>query len=598
MKLAIGRSGAGRPPGLRPLLAAALATVAMPGGSGGATTRRAAVRAGLAARLARLRLHQNVLDARRRARARRQRAERCQRRLPGAPHASRLAAGGRRALTPPNGTPLVAAGVAEISDDGSRVLVSAVRTAAAGSQDMLIDRLAINEPDGSWTVVGGGIRYVDGNGDLSRPRRPRPLERLRRERALPRRARPRDRRLPVAGRRQRRRRRDRDRRRRSRGLMTCGAQAPDDRGNRALEQTGVAPDARTVVLSSLPACSRPRRRPAAAEPPLCLARRGDDRHLGTRRRSLTATLASSAHSTDVGAVFFTTDLALDPADANGADDLYRWDAATGERTRLDRRRHRRRRAADARDRRRRRRPRLVRDDRRRQRGVALDHRPRRASRELIAAATEPAYPLLRRLRPPQRRPRRQQRRLPGADDAPTARRSSSRRARRSTAWAAARPAPATTPASSSARPPTASVDRLSCPDDGAPAERVAGGEALRRPDDARPGRLRRRPLDRLPERLARSSPDDANDEPDVYLWHDGVRSLLSGGNRGPESRPRQRRPPRRRAVQELREAAAVDRRRPPEGLRRARRRRPAGAIRSAPDLQRRRLSAAACPARP
>lgn len=329
MKLAIGRSGAGRPLGLRVLLAAALTAAVAPAAA------QAQLPDGLAYELVsnpqsggydfnRARLFPeggtalvgtNLND------------------VNGVFPTVRTADGwqqqGRRRLAPPNGTPLVAAGVADLSADASRLVVSAVRSDAAGPGEIVPDQLAVGDADGSWRVVGSGVAYADGTPDLRRlvvqafwgqsddrrypnlPGRETGVY-LWQDDGNP------DGDVTAIG-------TDAPR------VTTCGAAVPDEDGQRALEQSGVAPDARTVVLTTRAGCDDG----GTPLPPHVFRW-----HDGTTT-DLTVPLSGAdgastfvGASTDLDTVFVSTALALDAGDANGAADLYRWDAATGARTRL------------------------------------------------------------------------------------------------------------------------------------------------------------------------------------------------------------------------------------------------------------------------
>jgi hypothetical protein len=236
---------------------------------------------------------------------------------------------GRRRLAPPNGTPLVAAGTVDVSADSKRLLVSSVRDDASRPSEMVIDQLAVGDADGSWRIVGSGVRYADGTPDLRRLI----VQAFwgqsddRRYPALPGRETgvflweddgSDDGTVAAIG-------TDAPR------VMTCGAAVPDEEGRRTLEQSGVSPDTRTVVMSTRKDCED-----GGAPVPSHVLRWHD---------GVTTDLTEPAAgpdgpsefigaSDDLASVFVRTEVALDAGDANDAADVYRWDAVTGEQTRL------------------------------------------------------------------------------------------------------------------------------------------------------------------------------------------------------------------------------------------------------------------------
>ncbi len=226
---------------------------------------------------------------------------------------------GYQSLTPPTGSQFVAADVDDISDDASRVIVR-----AAKPMTQVTDRLALGLPDGSWRIIGAGLTYVDRTADARRlivknyvqlqdPDEVYP--------GLPGRETgvfvweddgTEDGAVAAIG-------TDAQR------IVDCGATVADGIMH-GFEQTGVSEDARTVVLqSTFDTCGQPT-------------------HVFLWRDGVTTDLSAPdsgdgdatyvGNATDLSAVFFRTSLALDPADANGAADVYRYDVATGTRTRL------------------------------------------------------------------------------------------------------------------------------------------------------------------------------------------------------------------------------------------------------------------------
>jgi hypothetical protein len=237
----------------------------------------------------------------------------------------------RRSLTPPNGTPLVATSTAGVSEDGSRIVVAAVRSDFNGAPEQVIDRLAVGLADGSWRLVGGGLQYVAGNPGL-------------------------DRLVVQAWWGQSDAERYPDLPGRETGVyiweddgtqngtvtaigtdaqrvVACGASSPDAAGERTLEQTGVSPDTSTVVMTTRDGCTDP---DDGTPLPSHVFRWHDGVTTDLTVPASGSDQASSyvGSTPDQSSVFVRTDAALDGADANGRADLYRWDASTGARTRL------------------------------------------------------------------------------------------------------------------------------------------------------------------------------------------------------------------------------------------------------------------------
>ncbi|MBB4663285.1 TolB family protein [Conexibacter arvalis] len=226
---------------------------------------------------------------------------------------------GYQSLTPPNGSQFVASDVEDLSDDASRAVV---RASKPGAQ--VTDRLALGLPDGSWRIIGAGLSYVDRTPDARRLIVKDYVAMQDPDEVYP----------GLPG--------------RETGvfvweddgtddgvatavgtdvprILACGATVGDGIMH-GFEQTGVSEDTRTVVLQSKSgACGQPSH--------VFLWRDGVTTDISAPDSGDgAATYVGSA--TDLSAVFFRTALALDPADANGAADVYRYDVATGTRTRL------------------------------------------------------------------------------------------------------------------------------------------------------------------------------------------------------------------------------------------------------------------------
>ncbi|HST42043.1 MAG TPA: hypothetical protein VLK58_21165 [Conexibacter sp.] len=233
-----------------------------------------------------------------------------------------------RRVSSPFTSPLLAPATVAISDDLTRMVTGGVKP---GSFFMTPNELALSEPGGGWKSIGGPLQLVDRTADLGRLVVQLSLNSDRAE-LFPDFPGPKtdvfvweddgsdDGALTAVG-------ADVPR------LVTCGAEAPDDAGRRQ-RQSGVSADARTVVLTSRAGCTDPDTFDPIARH-VYLWREGE----GTI--DLSAPLSGPdgdatfvGHTTDLGAIFIRTALALDAADANGADDVYRYDVASGARTRL------------------------------------------------------------------------------------------------------------------------------------------------------------------------------------------------------------------------------------------------------------------------
>lgn len=233
-----------------------------------------------------------------------------------------------RRITSPIVTPLVAPATVAVSDDLTRIVTGGVKP---GSMFMTPNELALSEPDGGWKTIGGPLQLVDRTPELDRLVVQLSLGSDRAE-LFPDFPGPKtdvfvwdddgssDGALTAVG-------ADVPR------LVACGAEAPDGNGRRQ-RQSGVSADARTVVLTSRADCFDPDTSDPIARH-VYLWREGE----GTV--DLSAPLSGPdgdatfvGHRADLGAIFIRTALALDPADANGADDVYRYDVVSGARTRL------------------------------------------------------------------------------------------------------------------------------------------------------------------------------------------------------------------------------------------------------------------------
>lgn len=233
-----------------------------------------------------------------------------------------------RRITSPVVTPLLAPATVAVSDDLSRIVTGGVKP---GSMFMTPNELALSEPDGGWKAIGGPLHLAGGNANLDRLVVQLALGSDRSE-LFP--DFPGDKTdvfvwaddgsadgaLTAVG-------ADVPR------LVTCGGDVADDSGRRG-NQSGVAPDARAAVLTSRAGCVDP-----DTFDPL-------PRHVYLWREG-EATIDVSApasgpdgdatfvgHSADLATIFIRTDLALDPADANGAADVYRYDVGSGAHTRM------------------------------------------------------------------------------------------------------------------------------------------------------------------------------------------------------------------------------------------------------------------------
>ena len=223
----------------------------------------------------------------------------------------------RWSLTPPNGWPEVAAGVAAVADDQQRIVALAV-----ASPSMLRDQLALGEADGSWKIVGSGLEYVGGAGDA--------------------------RRLIVAGTtvagidpddiypgvpgRETGMFQWRDDGSDDGAVRAIGADAPRlalcgaDPVRTADRRSAVFDDGRGAVLASAPGCTDPDDGGAPLRSHLFLWREGHGTvdvtapPYGADRDAV-----SVGTSADGRRIFFRTTAAFDPADRNGAADVYRYD---------------------------------------------------------------------------------------------------------------------------------------------------------------------------------------------------------------------------------------------------------------------------------
>lgn len=233
-----------------------------------------------------------------------------------------------RRITAPAVTPLLAPATYAVSRDLTRFVTGGVKP---GSMFMTPNELALSEPGGSWKSIGGPLQLVDANGELDRVVVQLGLGTDRSE-LFP--DFPGDKTdvylweddgssdgaLTAIG-------ADEPR------LVTCGAESPDDSGRRGL-QSGVSADARAVVLTSRAGCADP----DTSDPlprHVYLWRDGEPTvDLSAPDSGPDGDATFVGHTADFSAIFIRTELALDPADANGAADVYRYDVADGARTRL------------------------------------------------------------------------------------------------------------------------------------------------------------------------------------------------------------------------------------------------------------------------
>jgi hypothetical protein len=418
-----------------------------------------------------------------------------------------------RRITSPIVTPLIAPATVAVSDDLTRIVTGGVKP---GSMFMTPNELALSEPGGGWKTVGGPLQLVDRTAELDRLVVQLSLGSDRAE-LFPDFPGPKtdvflweddgssDGALTAVG-------ADVPR------LATCGAEAPDGSGRRQ-RQSGVSTDARTVVLTSRAGCADP----DTFDPiprHVYLWREGE----GTV--DISAPLSGPdgdatfvGHTADLGAIFIRTALALDPADANGADDVYRYDVASGARTRLTGA------ATDG--------------------GAALHSANVSDDGARLWFATDDGTDATLWVKSGEEEPSAIKTIAASVFDQPFqlhAFESGSRLPAQSTAdgstivWATRAPIDGVGGSVGGGDPGQlfrATVDGdfdcLTCAADGAPAEFVDFGEVLmtlqiaRRAisDDGRRVYF---------QTITALEPGDANDVEDVYLWHDGVRSLISAGD--------------------------------------------------------------------
>jgi len=233
-----------------------------------------------------------------------------------------------RRITSPNVTPLLAPATYAVSGDLARMVTGGVKP---GSIFMTPNELALSEPDGGWKVIGGPLQFVGGDDGLERVVVQLGLGADRSE-LFP--DFPGDKTdvflweddgtgdgaLTALG-------ADVPR------IVTCGADAPDNAGRRG-DQSGVSVDARAVVLTSRAGCFDP----DTFEPlprHVYLWRDGEPTvDLSVPAAGPDADATFVGHGADFASIFLRTAAALDPADANGVDDVYRYDVASGESTRM------------------------------------------------------------------------------------------------------------------------------------------------------------------------------------------------------------------------------------------------------------------------
>lgn len=217
----------------------------------------------------------------------------------------------RRDLTPPDAWLFSPASFVDGADDLSW-------TIAAYSLKPSVDpdQLARRNADGSWTKIGGGVEYAGRSADGSRIF----LEPYPGASPFPEVANPtgvflweNGQASAVGG--------------DAASVAACGAIVADGAGKGAIAQNGIAADGRSVVLTSN-ACG------------------GFEQHVLLWRDGTTVDLSAPApgdpdgpatyvgDTPDGSAVFFRTAVALDPADVNGAEDVYRHDVASGTSTRV------------------------------------------------------------------------------------------------------------------------------------------------------------------------------------------------------------------------------------------------------------------------
>lgn len=219
----------------------------------------------------------------------------------------------RRDMTPPDAWIFFPPTVVDGTDDLARTILK-----YNVKPNIAPDQLAIREPDGSWAKVGGGVSYAGSSADARRvvvvpypgvgappyPEIEEPTGVFLWD----------DGRVSAIG-------------GDDPGVAACGAIVADGGGNGAIAQNGVAADGRSVVLTSN-ACG-------AAQQHVLLWRDGVTRDLSAPAAGeLDGAASYVGNAADGSAVFFRTALALDPADANGAEDVYRYDVASGARTRV------------------------------------------------------------------------------------------------------------------------------------------------------------------------------------------------------------------------------------------------------------------------
>ncbi|MDW5598396.1 hypothetical protein VSS74_28815 [Conexibacter stalactiti] len=233
--------------------------------------------------------------------------------------ASRTAAGWqaeRRDLTPPGAWIFFPPTFLDGTDDLSRMVV-----AYHAEPNIAPNQLGIRQPDGSWTKVGSGVRYAGSSADVERvvvvpywgatpyPEIADPTGVFLWERGQV---------AAIGG--------DDAR------VATCGAIVADGGGTGVLGQSGISADGRSVVLTSN-SCPDPDAG-TTIESHVLLWRDGHTVDLSAPASGSDGAAAYVGNAADGSAVFFRTALALDPADANGAEDVYRYDVASGARTRV------------------------------------------------------------------------------------------------------------------------------------------------------------------------------------------------------------------------------------------------------------------------
>lgn len=217
----------------------------------------------------------------------------------------------RRDLTPPDAWLFSPATFVDGSDDLSWTIA-----AYSLKPSVDTDQLARRDADGSWTKLGAGVEYAGRSADGGRVF----MEPYPGAAPFPQVADPTGVFLweagevsAVGG--------------DAASVAACGAVVADGGGKGAIAQNGVAADGRSVVLTSNP-CG------------------GFEQHVLLWKDGVTVDLSAPApgdpdgpatyvgDAPDGSAVFFRTAVALDPSDANGAEDVYRHDVASGVSTRV------------------------------------------------------------------------------------------------------------------------------------------------------------------------------------------------------------------------------------------------------------------------